>query len=143
MILIRGYRPEDMEAMAALMLDLGYPTNAEQMKARLERLGEANENETLVATIEDKVVGMIGFRKMYYYEADGFVVHINVLVTKNEYQGQGVGKQLIAYTEQRAKEQGANALYLTSGMKPERERAHAFYRNLGFQTTGYRFVKPL
>ncbi|MDQ0116275.1 GNAT family N-acetyltransferase [Paenibacillus harenae] len=143
MILIRGYRPEDMEAMAALMLDLGYPTNAEQMKARLERLGEVNENETLVATIEDKVVGMIGFRKMYYYEADGFVVHINVLVTKNEYQGQGVGKQLIAYTEQRAKEQGANSLYLTSGMKPERERAHAFYRNLGFQTTGYRFVKPL
>lgn len=143
MILIRNYRPEDMEEMAALMLDLGYPTTTEQMKSRIDRLGQSNENVTLVATTQDKVVGMIGFRYLYYYEADGFVVHINVLVTKSEYQGQGVGKQLIAYTEQRAREQGANALYLTSGMKPERERAHTFYRNLGFQTTGYRFVKPL
>ncbi|WP_337101242.1 GNAT family N-acetyltransferase [Paenibacillus sp. YIM B09110] len=143
MIQIRSYLPEDIEAIAELMLDLGYPSTTEQMKSRMDRLGASNENETFVAVIEDIVVGMIGFRKLYYYEADGFVVHINVLVTKHEYQGRGVGKQLMAYTESWARKQGANALYLTSGIKPERERAHTFYRNLGFETTGYRFVKTL
>jgi len=36
-----------------------------------------------------------------------------------------------------------NVLHLTSGIRPERERAHAFYQKRGFQVTGYRFVKKL
>lgn len=143
MIHIRSYRPEDAEALAALMIDLGYPATGDQMKARMEILDRLVNHYTLLATDNDIVIGMIGFKDVFYYEDDGFVVQINALVTKREHQGKGVGKQLMAHVERLAKDRGANTLYLTSGIKPEREAAHAFYKHLGFQVTGYRFVKNL
>jgi GNAT superfamily N-acetyltransferase len=98
---------------------------------------------TFVATIDSHVVGMIGCREVYFYEGDGVAVQISALVTKKEYQGQGVGKAMIAFVEQWAKEKGATNLYLTSGNRPEREQAHLFYQKMGFGTTGYRFVKTI
>jgi hypothetical protein len=40
-------------------------------------------------------------------------------------------------------ERGANNLYLTSGNKPERKKAHELYKRMGFEITGYRFVKKI
>lgn len=62
---------------------------------------------------------------------------------KKEYEGQGIGRSLVGFAEEWALGRGSNVLYLTSGIRPERIRAHEFYKSIGFDTTGYRFVKKL
>ncbi|MOA24607.1 aminoalkylphosphonic acid N-acetyltransferase [compost metagenome] len=78
---------------------------------------------------------------MHYYEGDGVAAQISALVTKNNYRGQGVGKELISFVANWAKERGLNSLHLTSGIKSERVEAHEFYKKMGFSINGYRFVK--
>jgi GNAT superfamily N-acetyltransferase len=143
LIEIRPYQDNDLHSLADLMSDLGYPTTTEQLKHRMDIIQRLPLYYTFVATIDSEVVGMIGCREVYDYEGDGVAVQISALVTKKEHQGQGVGKAMVSFVEQWAKEKGAAVIFLTSGNRPERERAHQFYRKKGFDITGYRFVKKL
>jgi GNAT superfamily N-acetyltransferase len=142
-ILIRPYQSIDLIAITELMSDLGYPTTTEDMQKRMEKIESLSDYHTFVAEREGQVAGMIGTRDVYYYEGDGLVTQISLLVVKSELQGHGIGRALLRFVEEWAKQNGASSLYLTSGMKPERLRAHAFYQQAGFVTNGYRFVKPL
>ncbi|WP_051250843.1 GNAT family N-acetyltransferase [Paenibacillus harenae] len=141
MIRIRRYQPEDLAVIADLMKDLGYPASIEMMRKRMNTIENLQDHHTYIALFEERAAGMIGIRKLYSYEEDGFVTQISLLVTKKELEGKGIGTALVRFAEHVAREDGGHTLYLTSGMKPERERAHTFYRSLGFETTGYRFVK--
>ncbi|WP_246070716.1 GNAT family N-acetyltransferase [Paenibacillus kobensis] len=138
---IRPYREEDLPALTGLMSDLGYPTSAERMKLRMEQMAQMPYQDTFMADIGGEVVGMLGLRRMFYYEGDGMATQVSALVVKQSRQGQGIGKLLLAYAEQYAREHGSSGLSLTSGIRPERERAHAFYKSSGFDATGYRFTK--
>lgn len=141
MILIREYHSNDLEALTELMADLGYPTDIKSMEIRMKSIESHSDYFTFVATLEDQVVGMIGVRFVHYYEEDGATTQISTLVTKENYQCQGIGKELVRFVESWAKEKGSNSLCLTSGIKPERMQAHEFYKRMGFHINGYRFVK--
>lgn len=143
MIQIRPFTSEDIESITELMNDLGYPTSVDKMKQRMSFIEAEPNYNTFVATIERSVVGIIGICKVFYYEDDGCATQIIALVTKKELEGQGIGTALIMYVEQWAEEHNSNTLYLTSGNKAERSRAHEFYKKHGFEVTGYRFVKRL
>ncbi|WP_442601826.1 GNAT family N-acetyltransferase [Paenibacillus sp. KN14-4R] len=143
MIQIREYLSSDLESLTELMTDLGSPSTIEDMKNRMELIGLNPYYFTFVATINEKVVGMIGVRLNSTYTSNKFKTQISSFVTKKEYQGQGVGKALINYIEEWTRNKGSDFLYLTSGIKEERISAHEFYKNRGFNVTGYRFVKRL
>ncbi|MCC2684047.1 MAG: acetyltransferase [Paenibacillaceae bacterium] len=143
MIEIRPYQDDDLLSLADLMSDLGYPTPPESLKHRMDIMQRLPLYYTFVATIDSEVVGMIGCREVYFYEGDGMAVQISALVTRSKYQGQGVGKAMVSFVERWAKEKGATVIHLTSGNRPERERAHHFYKKMGFDITGYRFVKNM
>ncbi|MFM9279152.1 GNAT family N-acetyltransferase [Paenibacillus sp. p-8] len=142
-IVIREYEPSDVEELALLMGDLGYPTTAGQMKARMEQFGRSSSSHTWIADLEGRVAGMAGCKDVLYYESDGFAVQISAFVVKKEYQGRGIGRELIRFVEKWAAERAAHTLFLTSGLKPERVLAHDFYQKNGFEVTGHRFVKRL
>jgi GNAT superfamily N-acetyltransferase len=143
MTVIRPYRPSDLEAMTELMADLGYPTTMENMAVRMAAMEANPDYFTFVLEAAGQVAAMIGVRQMYFYEGDGLTTCISALVTRSSEQGKGHGKQLIRFIEGWAREMGSGSLNLTSGIKPEREVAHAFYKKMGFEITGYRFVKQL
>lgn len=140
---VRPYQSTDLEAIRELMDVLGYPTNIEDMETRMKKIESLPDYYTFVAEQEGIVVGMIGIRDVYYYEGDGLVTQISLLVVRQERQGRGIGRALIRFAEEWAKQNGSNSLYLTSGMKPERLRAHDFYERNGFAKNGYRFVKSI
>ncbi|AXK82713.1 GNAT family N-acetyltransferase [Pseudolabrys taiwanensis] len=52
-------------------------------------------------------------------------------------QGRGIGAQMMAFAIDRAREKRCYKLVLSSNAK--RERAHAFYEQLGFERHGYSF----
>lgn len=142
---IRKCGMNDLERVTALLREFGYPTTLSVMKERMEGMEHDPFHCTLVAELNNEVVGMIGLRqvKSYYKHAD-CITEITALIVAEELRGQGLGKRLVAATEEWARHQGCCQLFLRSGNRVERAPAHAFYRHIGFEkTTGYRFNKAL
>ncbi|MCM3633589.1 GNAT family N-acetyltransferase [Paenibacillus camelliae] len=138
---IREYNSNDLHALVELMGELGYPTEEEILKKRMERIEYDPMCFTFVAEVHSQVVGMIGIRQLYSYEIDEVATQINALVTKKEYQRKGIGTALILYVEEWTRNNGSETIVLNSGIKESRKAAHEFYKALGFEVTGYRFIK--
>ncbi|QOR67923.1 GNAT family N-acetyltransferase [Cytobacillus suaedae] len=143
MIKIRHYTESDLEALTGLMTDLGYPATLEEMSKRMGLINSNPNYFTFVATLDERVVGMMGITLHITYTNDNLKTQITSLVTKKEYQGQGIGKELIKYAEVWSNSKGSDFMYLTSGISEKRVSAHEFYKHLGFEITGYRFVKQI
>ncbi|MFC4777352.1 GNAT family N-acetyltransferase [Paenibacillus sp. GCM10023252] len=141
MIHIRDYISTDLSAIAVLMGELGYPTSEHDMDKRMAIINSDPSYFTFVAEHEGIVAGMIGVRLLSNYEIDGPVTQISALVVHSEYKGRGIGRSLMGFVNSWSAEKGSSVLYLTSGMKEERKAAHKFYKGMGYEITGYRFVK--
>ena len=56
-------------------------------------------------------------------------------------QGKGIGKKMMEYALQYAKEKGCYKMSLSSNLR--REKAHQFYESLGFKKHGFSFLMEL
>ncbi|WP_408634778.1 GNAT family N-acetyltransferase [Paenibacillus zanthoxyli] len=97
------------------------------------------ERETNVHIGAPALLGCLGFRLRENIEDLTRYGEISLLVTDKAARRQGVGSRLMAFAEQIAAERGCKGTWLVSGTA--REEAHRFYRELGYEITGYRFVK--
>lgn len=134
----------DAHALSLLITQLGYPTTAEQMHTRLPPLlNDAGDavNGTIVAELDGRVVGMIGLRIDRGHEYDGVQGRIVALVVDAGSRGAGIAKSLVRAAEQWSHERGAHRIMVNTAN--HRTHTHEFYRRLGFEMTGLRFVKPL
>jgi GNAT superfamily N-acetyltransferase len=61
------------------------------------------------------------------------------VVVDEKRRSKGIGKALMDYCKERAKEAGCYKIMLTSDKR--RDRAHKFYRSIGFEASaeGFRF----
>ncbi|AJS58119.1 histone acetyltransferase [Paenibacillus sp. IHBB 10380] len=140
---IRNFQWDDLEISTQLMRQLNYPTTLSVMRERMEEMESSPLYCTLIAEVDEQVVGMIHLRKVVSYERTENYTQITAVIVSGEYQGQGIGKRLILSAEDWAKGQESTQLFLTSGNRVERAPAHAFYEHIGFAKTGYRFCKKL
>jgi GNAT superfamily N-acetyltransferase len=140
---IREATVNDTEILALLMEQLGYPTTIESMKTRFKNIHSNPDYRTLLASYDGKIVGMIGLVKGYYYEMDGSYVRIVAFVVDSNYRGKGIGKKLLNEAESYARSIGARGILLNSGNRPERYRAHQFYKHMGYAEKSIGFVKRL
>jgi GNAT superfamily N-acetyltransferase len=140
-LLIREAGAGDVEALAGLMSELGYPSSPESMRERFARISEHPAYHTLVAEDAGLVIGMAGLETGHYYEVDGGYARISAFVVAARYRRLGVGTALIQAAEHRARREGADDIFLNSGK--HRSHAHSFYEDSGYEITGYRLSKPL
>ncbi|MCM3707375.1 GNAT family N-acetyltransferase [Cytobacillus firmus] len=140
---IRKATMNDIKEITKLMEHLGYPTTIENMKTRFNNIDSSPDYHTLLASYDDKIVGMIGLVKGYYYELDGSYVRIVALVVDSNHRNKGIGKQLLEEAESWAKKIGATGIGLNSGNRPERINAHKFYKNMGYLDKSVGFAKSL
>lgn len=140
---IRPVSITDMNALARLMEQLGYPTAAVEMEARLTDILSHSDYHTLVAELHSRTGGMIGVHIGHYYEKNGVYGQIVALVVEQEHRGQHIGSSLVAQGERwlQGRGRGAQTIIVNSGT--HRQAAHRFYEQLGYQATGLRFVKTL
>jgi GNAT superfamily N-acetyltransferase len=134
---------EDIEALTLLMGDLGYPTSVIDMQARFENIAAHPDYKTIVAVLDNEVVGMAGLSKGIFYEMNGTYMRILAFVVKQGYRKMGIGRQLIAAAENWAVEQGLNTVIINSGNRDERLASHAFYGEMGYTVKSLGFVKKL
>lgn len=97
---------------------------------------------TLVAEEEGEVVGTLVVAVLPNLAHGGapYAVVENVVVDP-ERRGEGIGEDLMQAAMERARGTGAYKLALTANL--QRERAHGFYRRLGFRETHLGFEMSL
>lgn len=128
---IRPAQPEDAPALAALAGQLGYPTTPEEMATRLQALAEDDRHAVFVAVeADDGIVGWIHVYLCPLVIAD-LGAEIGGLVVDEAHRSQGIGAWLVRVAEDWARARGCAGLTVRANVV--RQRAHAFYRRLGFQ----------
>jgi ribosomal protein S18 acetylase RimI-like enzyme len=138
-LVLRDARPRDAEAIAALIVTLGYEAETADIRRRLAALAKAGQ-QILVAEKGD-VVGVLTTSMMVVLHRPKPVGRISMLVVAEGVRGAGIGAALVAEAEKRLAAKGCGLVEVTSNRK--RLRAHAFYERLGYERTSYRFAKTL
>lgn len=138
---IRPMEARDAEVGSRLMSQLtGQEVGIDEMRNRLDFVRSSPIDWLFVAEAQDRVCGLMGFRLRERIERIGRYGEVSVLVVDAEARRQGIGRALLEYAEHLAHEHGCIGTWLVSGFR-RAEEAHRFYAELGYQPTGYRFVK--
>lgn len=140
-MVVRDARLEDASAVAGLLGELGYPTDAGRVKRRLERLGADPASRMFVAEIGHEVAGFAGLHVMNLVEQDELACVLTAVVVSERHRRRGIGTLLVQAVEEEARARGSSRIVL--GAAEQRSEAHAFYERLGYEHTGRRFVKAL
>jgi len=131
-IAVRAAQEGDVEAIASLSAQLGYPTPVDEMRERYSRVRAALAGEIFVAThVNDaRVVGWTHVVPRLQLE-DAPYVELAGLVVDETVRSAGVGAVLLAAAEDWARAQGFATMRVRSNVI--RERAHRFYEREGYE----------
>ena len=140
-VAIREATDSDTEAIASLLGELGYPTSAPAVAARLAAMRRDGGQWTLVAVVDGSVVAMATIVVRHVINRDEPFGRLASVVVREEWRSKGVGAALMERTEQICREHGCSAIEVTSAAY--RTRAHDFYKRLGFEDRPHRFIKVL
>jgi GNAT superfamily N-acetyltransferase len=145
MLEVRPASRADAPAVNALLHELGYPSNTdEEVTERLSRWSGRDNLLVLVAAAGQQVVGVAALAVVPYFERPGCWGRVVALVVDARARGLGVGRQLLAATEQAALARGCVCMEISSAR--HRTGAHAFYRSVGYTDRcdeAARFLKDL
>lgn len=139
---IRICTKEDVNDVYELICEMkGERHDFEKFKTAYEALYEEQRYTFFLYELEGNVVGFLSIIIDYIlYRADKVAV-IEELMVSEKARGKGIGKALLEYATNYAKEKRCVLLELSSGFS--REFAHQFYERQGFEKAGYHFRKRL
>jgi ribosomal protein S18 acetylase RimI-like enzyme len=136
---VREAKPKDAEAVAALASELGFPTEAAEMKKRVARA--AKSGEPVLVAERDGVIGCLAWHVWTAIHRPRPVGRITMLVVARKARHRGAGAALLAEAEARFRKAGCGLIEVTSNV--ELGGAHDFYRRQGYERTSWRFAKTL
>jgi GNAT superfamily N-acetyltransferase len=117
--------------VAALLGELGYPTDAAMVADRFAALRDADR-----VLLAEAGVGLTALHRVPLLAEGGSLVRITALVVAADHRHRGVAQALLVAAEQQAREWRSRMLEVSSGQRAERGPAHEFYRSAGFHDTG-------
>jgi GNAT superfamily N-acetyltransferase len=126
---IRGAQPQDYSRIAELSRQLGYPSSAEEIAARLEGMQHSSDHEVFVAAVDGEVAGWLGVYVCRMVETEARA-EISGLVVDERFRSQRIGWHLLDRAERWARAKGCGVIGLRSNVI--RDRAHAFYERHGY-----------
>lgn len=138
-VAVREADAGDSEALAGLIVELGYEVTASQVQDRLAAMGA--DQGALVAEDGGAVIGCLTISMTRVLHRPKPVGRISMMVVKESRRGGGVGQMLVEAAETELGRRGCGLVEVTSNRK--RERAHHFYEGLGYERTSFRFAKDL
>lgn len=138
---IRHATLEDAGRIAALMTALGYPTESAAMRVRLGKILADEAYATFVAEDREQVIAVLGICLQHHYARHGSSGRIVALSVHEGQRGRGLGRALVRQAERWVAGHGGRRVIVNTHVR--RADAHAFYRALGYEETGLRFVREL
>ena len=137
---LRDAKPGDAARLVELIHELGHEVTEKQVRKNLAALRKIGETP-IVATLNKRVIGLVGMHRMVTVHRPAPVGRIPVLVVAKEAQGLGLGRMLVGAVEQWCRKKGCQLIEVTSNDR--RAAAHAFYRHMGYERSSIRFFKRL
>lgn len=133
---VREALPADAPRITALCVQLGYEVPLAHVEHYLRTLKDGQA--VLVAVVPRVgVVGWVGLAQRSTLTSSGRA-DIEGLVVEDEYRSHGIGAMLVAAAEAWARRRGCTTLRLLTNVV--RERAHDFYRRLGYEVLKAEYV---
>ncbi|MED0936921.1 GNAT family N-acetyltransferase [Bacillus mobilis] len=137
---IREATIDDIDALCSLTKELkGSSISYEDMNNRLQFVQMSPFDFLYVYEKEDTIFGLLGFRIRENLEDITRYGEISIISVDSTIRRKGIGQALMYYAEQLAKKHNCIGTWLVSGTN--RVEAHPFYKKLGYEVNGYRFVK--
>ena len=127
--MIRRAVPEDVEAIARLVEQLGGGSDPAGLPARLRRIMDQATQAVFVAEGEDGACGFIVAEHRIEVQASESV-ELTALAVDHDARRHGLGAQLVAAAEAWAMRRGVARIVVRSNVA--REAAHGFYPALGY-----------
>jgi RimJ/RimL family protein N-acetyltransferase len=140
-IQLRPATASDSDAMASLLGELGYPTDAIELPARLAGVVAEGGAVYLAVDAGGRPLGLMSLTRHTVLHAPAPVAYIVALVVSGSARRRGIGQRLVAAAMEWARAQGCSRLSVTSAER--RTDAHAFYPACGLPYTGRRFATPI
>jgi N-acetylglutamate synthase-like GNAT family acetyltransferase len=142
-VAIRKATKNDLPDILNLYVQVGFDDQETLHLPSAERIFEQMHHypcyDVYVAIRDEKVIGTFALLIMdnlaHHGASSGVVEDVAV---SSDCQGQGVGKQMMAYAMKECQKAGCYKLSLSSNMK--REDAHRFYEEIGFEKHGYSYL---
>lgn len=130
---------EETRTVYPVMKQLRPHLSEDEFVSAVGRMRE--EDYRLAAAYDgDKAVGAAGFRVQEYL-AHGRHLYVDDLVTSDDARSGGVGRAMLDWLEDEAKNAGCTSIQLDSGV--QRKDAHRFYFRERMTIASYHFTKEL
>jgi GNAT superfamily N-acetyltransferase len=126
---IRPPTRADTPCLDALVVQLGYPSRADEIRARIERLLSRPDQFLRVAEAGGSVVAWVHAAEQELFES-GQRCEILGLVVDRTRRRSGLGSALVAEVERWASARGLAEVSVRSNVV--REESHPFYERLGY-----------
>ena len=144
--MIRKIKIEDAEAVQRLCnISLGYSVSVEIVMRQIKKLSEDVNHHYIYVYEDEELQTVVGFVHAEVYESLYSYASLNILglAVLPEFQGKGIGKELMHYLEVNAKNDSVSFVRLNSA--DYRVEAHKFYENIGYvcDKIQKRFIKSL
>ena len=144
--MIRKIKIEDAEAVQRLCnISLGYSVSIETVMRQIQKLSEDVNHHYIYVYDDEKLQKVVGFVHAEVYESLYSYAGLNILglAVLPEFQGKGIGRELMHYLEVNAKNDSVSFVRLNSA--DYRVEAHKFYESIGYvcDKTQKRFIKRL
>ena len=144
--MIRKIKIEDAEAVQRLCnISLGYSVSIETVMRQIQKLSEDVNHHYIYVYEDEKLQKVVGFVHAEVYESLYSYAGLNILglAVLPEFQGKGIGRELMHYLEVNAKNDSVSFVRLNSA--DYRVEAHKFYESIGYECdkTQKRFIKRL
>jgi GNAT superfamily N-acetyltransferase len=138
---IRSATLLDADKIEGLLTQLGYPGTEEFIREKIVQLTSHPDGELAVAVEQGEVVGFISIHFIPQLGLAGSFARISYLCVDETARGRGIGGQLEAYCERRARDRGCDRIELHCHSR--RERAHRFYQRQGYEESPKYLMKKL
>jgi GNAT superfamily N-acetyltransferase len=140
-VAVRAARLEDVDQLARLFDQLGYPQTADGLRSALEGVRADPRAGVLVADDGGAVVGAATYFFVPVVHDSRPWCRITALVVDEARRGDGIGRVLVQAAEAAARDAACSRIEATSAL--QRIRAHRFYKRLGFGRTSAHLLKRL
>ena len=144
--MIRNIKIEDAETIQRICnISLGYSVSIETVMRQIQKLSEDVNHHYIYVYEDEKLQKVVGFVHAEVYESLYSYSGLNILglAVLPEFQGKGIGKELMYYLEVNAKND--SVLFVRLNSADYRVEAHKFYESIGYvcDKTQKRFIKRL
>ena len=135
-MMIRYATVDDIPKLLPLLSELGYPATLEDLNRRFLKFVKNPGYGIAVCEMNEEITGFIAWTTTDHLISDATRFSIVGIVVSTNHRNMGIGKKLMAFVEDIAKEHSPAIIDLTSGLRRAQDGTHEFYKRIGYQNEG-------